>query len=85
MIQFFMLKLHVGGGTAARLQPSKFELRIAEEGRMYKIWDLVYKIVQNKYKIMIYFSLSKSVWGGGWLGGDVHLIFESIFQIFLKM
>ncbi len=42
----------------------KFELRIAQEIRAYKIWDLVYKIVQNKYKIMIYFSLSKSVLGG---------------------
>ncbi len=58
MIQFFMLKLEVG---AACLQPSKFELRIAEEGKVYKMWDLVYKIVQNKYKIMIYFSFSNSV------------------------
>ncbi len=35
---------------------------------VYKIWDLVYKIVQNKYKIMIYFSFSKSVRGAG----DMH-------------
>ncbi len=32
---------------------------------VYKIWDSVYKIVQNKYKIMIYFSFTKSVFGGG--------------------
>ncbi len=32
----------------------------------YKIWDSVYKIVQNKYKIMIYFSFLKSVLGGRW-------------------
>ncbi len=32
----------------------KFELPIAQEG-------MVYKIVQSKYKIMIYFSFSKSV------------------------
>ncbi len=32
---------------------------------VYEIWDLVYKIVQHKYKIMIYFSFTKSVLGGG--------------------
>ncbi len=37
---------------------------------VYKIWDSVYKIVQNKYKIVIYFSFSKSVFGGG---GDMYL------------
>ncbi len=42
----------------------KFELPIAQEGMVYKIWDSEYKIVQNKYKIMIYFSFSKSVLGG---------------------
>ncbi len=46
------------------LPAHKFKLPIAQEGRVYKIWDLVYKIVQNKYKIMIYFSFSKSVLGG---------------------
>ncbi len=44
--------------------PPKFELPIAQEGMVYKIWDSVYKIVKNKYKIMIYFSFSKSVLGG---------------------
>ncbi len=42
----------------------KFELPIAQEGMVYKIWDSVYKIVQNKYKIMMYFSFPKSVLGG---------------------
>ncbi len=39
MIQFFMLKLHLG--WAAFHQPPKFELPIAQEGMVYKIWDLV--------------------------------------------
>ncbi len=43
MIQFFMLKVHLGGCMSP--DTPKFELRIAEEGRVYKIWDLVYKIV----------------------------------------
>ncbi len=49
----------------------KFELRKAKEGRVYKIWHLVYRIVQNEFKIMIYFSLLKSVFRCG--GGDMHL------------
>ncbi len=49
---------------AACHQPHKFELPIEQEGMVYKIWDSVYKIVQNKYKIMLYFSFSKSVFGG---------------------
>ncbi len=44
--------------------PLKFELPIAQEGMVYKIWDSVCKIVQNKYKVVIYFSFSKSVLGG---------------------
>ncbi len=40
---------------ATCLQPSKLELRITEEGRVYKIWDFMYKIVLNEYKIMIQF------------------------------
>ncbi len=67
MTQFFMLRLHLGGLHVT--SPPKFELPIAQEGVMYKIWDSMYKIVQNKYKIMVYFSFSKSVWGGG----DMHL------------
>ncbi len=47
------------------MQPPKFELPIAQEGMAYKIWDSVYKIVQNKYKIMVHFSFSKFVLGGG--------------------
>ncbi len=53
MIQFLCWKLI---WEAACLQPSKFELRTAQKGRVYKIWDVMHKIVQNKYKIMIYFS-----------------------------
>ncbi len=52
-------------GGAACHQPPKFELLIAQEGMVYKIWYSVYKIVQNKYKIIIYFSFSKSVLGRG--------------------
>ncbi len=55
-----MLKLNRGWCTSLTPTP-KFELRLSEVGRMYKIWNLVYKIVQNEYKIMIYFSFSKSV------------------------
>ncbi len=54
----------MGGGGAACLQPFKFELQIAEEGRVYKIWDLVYKIVQNEYKIMIQFFTLELHLGG---------------------
>ncbi len=62
MIQFFMLKLHLG----CCMSPApKFVLPVAQEGMVYKIWDSKYKIVQNKYKIMIYFSFSKSVLLGG--------------------
>ncbi len=64
MIQFFMLKLHSGTLHASDPLPLKFELRIAE-GRMYKVWDLVYKIVQNEYKIMIQFFMLKLSLGGG--------------------
>ncbi len=51
--------------------PSKFQLPIAQEGMVYKICDSVYKIVQNKYKIMLYFSFSKSVLG---VAGDMYLL-----------
>ncbi len=52
MIQFFMLKLHLGGGAASH-QPTKFLLPIAQEGMVYKIWDSVYKIAQNKYILFV--------------------------------
>ncbi len=32
---------------------------IVQEGRVYKIWDLAYKIVQNEYKILIQFFMLK--------------------------
>ncbi len=54
----------IWGGLHVTSLP-KFELPIAQEGMVYKICDSVYKIGQNKYKIMIYFSFSKSVLGGG--------------------
>ncbi len=57
MIQFFMLKLHLGGAPCH--QSPKFELPIAQEGMVYKIWDSVYKIVQNEYKIGIQFFMFK--------------------------
>ncbi len=60
-----MLKLHSVGGAACQ-QPPKFELPIAQEGMVYKICDSVYKIVQNKYKIMIY------------VAGDMHLAKEKV-------
>ncbi len=69
MIQFFMLKRHLGGGGCMSPAP-KFELPIEQEGMAYKIWDSVFKIVQNKHKIMVYFSFLKSVLGGG---GNMHL------------
>ncbi len=46
-----MLKLQLGGLHFT--STPKFELRIAQEGKVYKIWNLMYKIVQNEYKIMI--------------------------------
>ncbi len=64
MIQFFYVETSLVGVGAACQQPLKFELRTAEDGVVYKIWALVYKIVQNKYRIMMYFSLSKSVFWG---------------------
>ncbi len=64
-IQFFMFKLHLGEGGLQVSNPSpKFELRIAEEGRMYKVGDLVCKIIQNEYKIMIQFLMLKLHLGG---------------------
>ncbi len=51
MIQFFILKLHFGGLHFT--STPKFELRTAQEGTVYKIWNLMYKIVQNEYNIMI--------------------------------
>ncbi len=50
---------------AACHQLPKFELPIAQEGMMYKIWDSMYKIVQNEYKIMIQFFMLKLHLGGG--------------------
>ncbi len=35
-----------------------------EEGRVYKIWDLVYKILQTEYKVMIQFFMLKLHLGG---------------------
>ncbi len=61
MIQYFILKLHFGGLHFTSHHLPKFELPMAQGGMVYKISDSVYKIVQNKYKIMIYFSFSKSV------------------------
>ncbi len=58
MIQFFMLKLHPGVLHVSNL-PLKFELPIVEKGRVYKISDLVYKIVQNEFKIMMQFFMLK--------------------------
>ncbi len=56
MIQFFMLKLHFRGCMSP---VQKFGLPIAQEGMVYKIWALVYKIVQNEYKIMTQFFMLK--------------------------
>ncbi len=54
----------MGGEEATCYQPSKFELRIEQEGRVYKISDSVYKIVENEYKIMIQFFMLKLHLGG---------------------
>ncbi len=81
MIQFFMLKLHLEGSEGCMSPAPKFELGIAQEVRVYKIWDLVYKIVQNKYKIMTFFSFSKSVWGGS---GVMYLKWRHIMDINLS-
>ncbi len=91
MIQFFMLKLHLWGCVSPA--GPKFESRIAQEVRVYKIWDLVfkiwvlvYKIVENKCKIMIYFSLSKSIFwegGGRWHAPPVYNIFSQMCQVVL--
>ncbi len=53
----FYVEIAFRGGGAACPHPLKFELRIAQEGRVYKIWDLVYKIIQNEQKIMIQFFI----------------------------
>ncbi len=70
----FYVETALGGG----LHVSDPQIWIADSGkRVYKIWNLVYKIVQNKYKIMIYFSLSKSVLGGA---GDMHFLVPLVIQ-----
>ncbi len=63
MSLFFYLETSFRGGGCMSPTP-KFKLRIAQEGKVYKIWDLVYKIVQNKYKIMIQFFILKLHLGG---------------------
>ncbi len=54
----FYLETSFGG-----LQVTSFQIWIADSAQRkgITIFDLVYKIVQNDYKIMIYFSFSKSV------------------------
>ncbi len=65
MIQFFIFKVHLRRLHVSDTPPPlKFELQIAEQEKVYKNWDFGNKTVQNKYKIMMYFSLSKSVLGG---------------------
>ncbi len=49
---------------AACHQSLKFELRMGHEGRAYKIWNFMYKIVQNGNKIMIQFFILKLHFGG---------------------
>ncbi len=73
-VQNYDLVLYVEtafGAVAVCHQPPKFELSIAQEGvvykiwdSVYKIWDSVYKIVQNEYKIMIQFFMFKLHLGG---------------------
>ncbi len=63
MVQLFMLKLHLGGWTSATPTP-EFELRVSEGESMYKIGDLVYKIVQSGYQIIIQFFMLKLHFGG---------------------
>ncbi len=52
-----MLKLN-GGFTSPTPTPN-LKFRLSEGGRMYKIRNMVYKIVQNEYKIMIQFFMLK--------------------------
>ncbi len=87
MIQFFMLKLHLGGGC---MSPTpKFELRISEEGRVYKIWDLMYKIVQNYdpvFHVETAFewgcmSPAPQIWIADAQEGIVYRIFDSVYKI----
>ncbi len=59
---FFYVETAIGWVTCP--QPHKFELRIGHEGRVYKIWNSMYKIVQNEYKIMIQFFMLKLHLGG---------------------
>ncbi len=85
-----MLKLHLEG--AVRYQPLKFELQIEQEGRVYKISDSVYNIVQNEYKIMIQFFMLKLHLGGCMSlapkfelliaqEGMVHKIWDSVYKM----
>ncbi len=41
----------------------KFELWMEHEGRLYKIWNFMYKIVQNENKIMMQFFILKLHFG----------------------
>ncbi len=58
-----MLKLHLEG--AACYQPLKFDLQIEQEGKVHKISDSVYKIVQNGYKNYDPVFYVETAFGGG--------------------
>ncbi len=59
MLDNFVYQVPNLGGRGLHVTSPKFELRIGQEGRVYKISDSVYKIVQNEYKIMIQFFMLK--------------------------
>ncbi len=55
----FVLNLYNFVHQVPLAPPPKFELTIAQEGKVYKIWNFMYKIVQNENKIMIQFLILK--------------------------
>ncbi len=62
MIQFFMLKLN--GGLHVSHHHPKIWITVTWRTKDRQIWNLVYKIVQNEYKIMIQFFILKLHFGG---------------------
>ncbi len=61
MIRFFMLKLHQGGYMSPTPTP-KFELPIAQEGRVYKIEVWCTKLNKMSTKLWSSFLYSNCIW-----------------------
>ncbi len=95
MIQFFMLKLHLGGGC---MSPApKFELPIAQEGMAYKFGTRCTKLYKISTKLWSSFLCWNCICGGGCMSpapkfellivqeGMVYKILDSVYKISTKL